>query len=509
MLVLVVAAALLHWPSVLSLWKRWQPDPSYSHGWLIFAISAWLIWREARAGRLAEGRPHWLGVAAIPVLGAAWLLAMAGSIGIVQWLLLPAFMFAVAFALYGWTALRRLWFPIGFTLFAIPLWDPVVPVLQAITVKVVGVAIMALHIPALLIGNRVDLPSGSFEIVEGCSGAHFFMVSATLAALYGWLWYQRLKPTVGLLAVSLAVAMVANWLRVFLVIYAGYLTEMQHFLVQVDHYYFGWFMYMIMMAPVFVLARRWEPQASQGEAEGGLASLPQGDDRGQAAFGRFGAHFGAALAALAIAPAAWVLLNLSEPRPGPEALPPGQAGWELLGTARPDWQPRYRNADVTLDGAYWRDGRAVDTWIIYYARPGQGSEVANQSNRLASRGDGSLRRLDRPNAADTGPQDHGTGASLGEARLESGGGARLIRYAHRIGGRESTSALQAKWHQIVGTLSGQPEGALLAFSATCGADCDQARALLAEFEQDMGDALRAAIDGQGAASGQRGDEARQ
>src|SRR5690606_26272938 len=197
-----------------------------------------------QAGRLDAGRPSLLGLIALPLLGIPWLLAMAGSIGLVQWLLLPALLFAAAFALYGWTALRRLWFPIGFILFAIPMWDPLRLVLQEITTRVVGAALMALRVPALIEGNRVELPAGSFEIVEGCSGLHFFMVSGTLACLYGWLWYARLRPTLVLLGVALAAAIVANWLRVFFVIYAGYLTDMRHFLVTVDHYYFGWVLYM-------------------------------------------------------------------------------------------------------------------------------------------------------------------------------------------------------------------------------------------------------------------------
>jgi exosortase A len=320
---LVAATALLYWPSIASLWRRWAPDPSYSHGWLIFAISAWLVWREAQAGRLADGRPSILGVVALLGLGAAWLLAMAGSIGIVQWLLLPALLFAAAFALYGWTALRRLWFPLGFTLFAIPMWNWLGPLLQDITVDVVGQALMVLRIPALLDGHRVHLPAGSFEIVEGCSGMHFFLVSGTLACLYGWLWYRRPMRTLALLGIALAVAMVANWLRVFFVIYAGHKTGMQHFLVQVDHYYFGWVMYMVMMAPVFFLARRLEPQEADADAAplhaaaDHAAAAPVAAGSGNAAWRPYA---GAALAALAVGPLAWY-----SRQPGPGATGAGGA----------------------------------------------------------------------------------------------------------------------------------------------------------------------------------------
>ena len=472
--ILALAIMVLYWPSVASLWARWQPDPSYSHGWLIMLVSAWLVYREAQEGRLDHSRPSWLGVAVIPLLGVTWLLAMAGSIGIVQWLLLPALLFAAAFALYGWTALRRLWFPIGFILFAIPLWAGLTPFLQDLTTDVVGRVLMAFRIPALLDGFRVHLPSGSFEIVEACSGAHFFIVSLTLAALYGWLWYGRLTTTLKLIVVALAVALVANWLRVYLVIYAGYVTEMQHFLVQVDHHYFGWVLYMVMLAPVLWLARRWEPAT-----ESALESAPEpatAPATPAPSLSRRLPTIGYTLAALAIAPLAWLVLSGSATQAAPTALPAGQGGWTLAGAARDDWRPRYRAPDVELDGAYWRGEQGVDAWIVYFERPSQGSEVANQSNSLAHRRDGRLQHLDN-----------------GEAILSGPAGERLIRYVHIVGGRESTAIMTAKLDQIIGTLSGRPEAALLAISTPCRPDCGAARDVLAAFEADMGAALRTTI----------------
>jgi hypothetical protein len=79
----------------------------------------------------------------------------------------------------------------------------------------------------------------------------------------------------------------------------------------------------------------------------------------------------------------------------------------------------------------------------------------------------------------------------------------VIRYSHIVGGRESHSVLVTKIHQIVGTLSGQPEGALLAISAACGRDCAEARVLLDDFERDMGGPLRATIAGQAAGLNER------
>jgi EpsI family protein len=490
---LVLLAVVLYWPTAASLWDRWMVVPRYSHGWLVFGISAWLIWREASQGRLAGAQPSKLGLISVPLLGAAWLIAIAGSVALVQWLLVPVMLFAIAFAMFGRTALRQLWFPFAFMFLVIPFWDPVGAYLQHITVLVVGEWLMAARIPALLDGYRVVLPVGSFEIVEGCSGMHYFMVAGTLSSLYGWLWYRRLGLTLGLVAVSLAVAMIGNWLRVFFVIYAGYVTEMQHFLVQVDHYYFGWAIFILLMAPVFWFARRFEPVESADEPVSSREAInpASGVLEGSSAATDISAPLATpgvkwlpwsalVFAGLAVAPLAWLVLLQLDSRPAPSALPHGQGGWTLVGPALPDWSPRYRGADASLDGGYGRGGHRVDVWIMYYERPRQGEEVGNQSNRLANRRDGRLR---------------GSGSDF---VLERSGGDRLIRYSHIVGGRESQSVLVTKIHQIVGTLSGQPEGALLAISVPCGGDCAEARMLLDDFERDMGGPLRATIAGRAA-----------
>jgi exosortase/archaeosortase family protein len=318
-----------------------------------------------------------LALAVVGLLGLAWLLAIAGSVAIVQWLLLPALLFTTAWALFGRRACSRLWFPIGFMLFAIPVWDWLKPLLQDITTWVVGVA--------------------------------------------------------------LGVAVIANWIRVFAVIYAGYLSDMQHFLVQVDHYYFGWVMYLLLSAPVLWYARSLETAIATVPSTSAASDAPDvpHNDR------RWPAVTGWALAALLLAPLGWWLLSSVETRPAPAHLPDGAGDWTQLGPARPDWRPAFRGADAALDAGYWLDQQGVDAWVVYHAR---------------------------------GP-----------------GGQRLIHYRYLVGSRETTRPLVAKIYQIVATLSGRPEAALIAYSAFCGSDCESEQALLEAFDAALGDALRAAI----------------
>jgi hypothetical protein len=43
---------------------------------------------------------------------------------------------------------------------------------------------------------------------------------------------------------------------VFLLVVIGYTTEMQHYFVRVDHYWFGWAIFAVAIAIYFAIARR-------------------------------------------------------------------------------------------------------------------------------------------------------------------------------------------------------------------------------------------------------------
>jgi len=122
------------WQLLAGRWVQWSYG--YDHGWLIAALSAWLVWRERKV--LAAGRPCWPGL----ILVAA----------------------------------RALAFPLGFLYFAIPIWDFVNPFLQAATTAVVGVMLAVTGVPRLinllydtaLTACLVEVqPQVTAEIVEG------------------------------------------------------------------------------------------------------------------------------------------------------------------------------------------------------------------------------------------------------------------------------------------------------------------------------------------------------
>jgi EpsI family protein len=296
------------------------------------------------------------------------------------------------------------------------------------------------------------------------------MAAGALAAIQAYLYIGAHWARAVLMGAALFVAIIANWIRVAAVIVAGHVTEMQHFLVVKDHYYFGWVVFAVLMIPVLYLGRRLEHVAPVGAAPAAAPSW---------SFAR-PAHFRgpvlAALALLVLPGLAWWTVYHTAELDTPPQLPMAAGGWQLAGDAAPDWAPRRSGTTLTLNGAYTDGAREVDTWLAFYARQATGHELIGHGNAMARPGDGRL---------------SATGHAPGELQLFTGmRGDRLIRYRYVVDGKVTSSAARAKLYQLAGNLRGRPSAYGLVISARCaGPDCAEARETLDLFEAGMRGAL--------------------
>src|SRR5256885_16553100 len=70
--------------------------------------------------------------------------------------------------------------------------------------------------------------------------SHFMIVGLAVAALHGELRRDPWRVRIAQLALMASLALLANWVRVYTVIEAGYLTDMRSYLVSARRYRFGW-----------------------------------------------------------------------------------------------------------------------------------------------------------------------------------------------------------------------------------------------------------------------------
>jgi exosortase A len=468
---LLTVVFFAHWVTAGSLFALWSDTDktTYTHGYITAGIVAWLVFRRRDELAALPWRPNYLAAGLLLAVGFAWLVSVRAGIEIFHQLLMLAAMWLSVWAVFGPRIAWTLCIPVGFLVFAIPVWDFINPLLQEGTVIAVALLLKLVSIPAYVEGNFVHLAAGVFEIAGGCSGIHFMIVGLALGVLYGELGRDPPGMRLKLVLLAVAMALLTNWLRVFIIVVAGYLTDMRHYLIVEEHYSFGWVVFSVMMFVFFLLARRlaplqaWPvpaPPQSPPVTTRALRSLP----------GMLG------VACVLAAPAfAW----LDAPAPAraaiPSSLPSVPGGWSQAPAGLdPHWNPVFQGADLIERAEYVNAaGQRVQLFSATYASQDQDKELISYGNSLIGPEGG------REVAA----------SSAGVAReltLQQRERVSLVRYHYVIGGHRTARGLEAQLRQGLLSLGRDPLASVVALRTDCEPDCAAARRLLDEWNQGEG-----------------------
>jgi EpsI family protein len=223
-LILIACAAVLaaEWPAITGMVHMWSNSPMYSYGWLVPAISAFVLWSRREALRRAAISP-----AVIPGLAvlALWaVLLVAGRVGGILLLEQIALVIAVAglvLLFAGLAVFRASWAAIAYLLLGVPIWDgftePLHLRFQLMSAGYGVSMLQAIGIPAYGRGTFVELPTMRIEVARACSGVNYLIavlaLGLPLAYLYLRSWWRRAV----LIVAALLIAAAANSLRVAMI----------------------------------------------------------------------------------------------------------------------------------------------------------------------------------------------------------------------------------------------------------------------------------------------------
>ena len=258
-LLLVASLAALFPHVVEGLVLQWSRDGNYSHGFVVPLISGFILWQMRRELREVRLRPSFWGLGII--LGSIGVLFL-GSLGAELFLARMGFwgtLCGLVVYVAGWQFARRIWFPLFFLLFMIPLpaviYYQIVFPLQLLASRLATSLLELLNFfPVLREGNVLILPHTTMEVVEACSGIRslFSLLAVTTAYVYfaeksSWL-------RVFLVAMIVPLAIVSNALRV---VVAALLTNrygdgMSEGFV---HELLGWLIFLAAMGMMLLLHR--------------------------------------------------------------------------------------------------------------------------------------------------------------------------------------------------------------------------------------------------------------
>jgi EpsI family protein len=458
-------------PSLAMIWPKWTGTQTYSHGLLIVLLSAWLLWRQRDRINATEARMFPLaGIVLFGLLmGSA--LAYAASIEIGTETLMPLTLLAGVLFVAGVGISKIVAFPVLLLYAAVSIWDVINGTLQAWTTSAVTVILKTLRVPSYIEGNFVQIPSGVFEIAGGCSGLHFFIIAVTLASVYSHMYLQTWKRSLQLVAIMGAMSIVMNWIRVATIIIAGYLTEMQSYLVKVDHYSFGWVLFVFMLVPFFLIARRIEVKDRQGDsAAEQRAALPP-TQTGLAPL--------IVVSAIVLMPVfAWGRVMLHSGQPVDISLPV-IAGFDGPAEFEGEWEPVFPGAAGEVMGTYRAGGVEIDVYVNWFDGQSQGQELIGYRTSLAGK---QWKTLNDRVHIDSAQASHGKGLEIGEIIAESNRGQRrIIQYYYVVGDYTAVNPIETKLRQGLRSLSAQFGSGLVAWSVACDAtdnNCEAARGKL-------------------------------
>jgi len=475
LLLLLLGGAFALWPLWAILHDQWTSVSLYSHGYLLLAMTLWLAygaWSRVPDRVLEPGWP-W----AVPLLAVAAGLALMEVLflNVPRVYVLPFLLLACAGLVFGNPVARKMFWPAMFLFLALPVWVDLQPPLQSLTTFVVSAALRATRIPAYIEGNFVYLPSGTFEIAAGCSGLNYLMVGMTLGMFCALAFLHSWRRQLLLFSTAVALTIFCNWLRVYIIIVVGHVSEMQHYLVAESHILFGWVLFGVFLIPVLWLARRLQDHPAEA-ASSARRTLGPVNARP--------AVIPAVLVALVILLIPRVLV-LATADPGHAGeLPPTDiraAGFEA--GVRSPWQPHY--ADALETRTIFADA-PVPLEVYRAVYPWQTSEA----------------RLIRYGQTATGPgwrpvAVRGVTLSLADqtwTAIEREGyfGQRryLVVHWYWVAGDPASDSIGAKLQELRGLLRGRRDAQVIAIAAECGMDCSATRAHLQDFVHNYGERLR-------------------
>ena len=181
---LVLAVFAIFWQTSWSIVSIWIRSETFTHGFLILPISAYLIWQRRKDLLQYTPAPNWWGIPLLIGLGLVWLVAHSASVLVLEQLAMMAMIPTLVWTVLGWQVTWAIAFPLAFLIFAVPMGEELIPYMMDFTADFTVSALQFTGIPVYHEGTFFEIPSGRWSVVEGCSGVRYLIASVTLGCLY-------------------------------------------------------------------------------------------------------------------------------------------------------------------------------------------------------------------------------------------------------------------------------------------------------------------------------------
>ena len=364
--------------SILQVWSHVQ---TYNHGFVVLPIAFWLMWRQREA--LASLKPvpaPWV-LLPLAALAALWWVGSLVSVSAAMHFAMVAMFILVVPLTLGLRVARVLAFPLCFMLFAVPIGDFMVPSLMYWTAEVLVAALRLTGLPVYQEGQMLVIPSGRWAVVEACGGIRYLLATFMVGSLFAYLNFRSTKRRIVFMAVSLVVPVVANWIRAYLIVMLGHLSDNKYGTGD-DHLMYGWGFFGLVILALFFVGARWaEPENVSPSGRHAVSGMPAGS----ATLAQ--APTFATLALVVVTWPLWLHAAMGQGTKEPMVqviLPETTGSWTSMSMADDSWAPAFLNPTARQARVYRRGPIEVSVHISYYREQREDSKLVSSGNRLLS-----------------------------------------------------------------------------------------------------------------------------
>ena len=382
LVVVLLGIVLLYRGTATAMVGIWWRSETFAHAFIVPPISLWLIWRQRELLAAMTPRPQPWVLLPMVLMALFWL---AGDLVVVnaatQLALVALLVLAVPLVL-GTRVAGAIAFPLVFLFFAVPIGEFLLPVLMEGTADFTVAALTLSGIPVYREGLQFVIPSGNWSVVEACSGVRYLIASLMVGTLFAYLNYSSTWRRVVFIGISIVVPILANWLRAYMIVMLGHLSD-NKLAVGVDHLIYGWVFFGVVIMLMFMIGARWsEPEATAKEL---VAALPPLDGAALASTARwvFIAAAGVATVAMSLLAKGWLDRD-AQAAAAPKLTLPASLGPDWVGSDSTitDWVPRFEQPAAQAQRSYASASGTVGVHIAYYRAQTYESKLVNSENTL-------------------------------------------------------------------------------------------------------------------------------
>lgn len=198
------------------------------HGPIVLATGFWLIWRRAdEIRREAVPGNFWLTLAGLLVAAAIYTFGRAYGFLVLEVGAVYLAGISLAYGFIGLRMLRKLWFPILYLGFAVPLpgWllDSITLPLKYLVSDIVTRLLQAVGYPIVQVGVTLYIAQYQLLVEDACAGLNSIISLTAIGLFYIYLFHNASwRYALLLVALVLPIAIAANVIRVIILVLITY-----------------------------------------------------------------------------------------------------------------------------------------------------------------------------------------------------------------------------------------------------------------------------------------------